>query len=147
MSKLLLSITLSIVSLIFINGQSISDDESFISDVKGQNKLMISDEGKSTPLLISSKDWPGVIRAFKDLQSDIGKVTSVVPELLTDEYSGSTMLIIIAGTIGKSPLIDKLISDKKIDVSGISGNWETFLIQVVKKPFTRSKKSSCYCRQ
>jgi hypothetical protein len=133
MRKLLLSIILSFVSLIFINGQGGSKSESFISNEKGKNNFLISAEGKSTPLLVSSKEWPGVIRAFKDLQSDIGKVTSAVPELLTDEYSGSKTLI-IAGTIGRNPLIDKLISDKKIDATGVAGNWETFLIQVVKKP-------------
>ena len=133
-------ILLSILQLIFVNEQGVSDKESFISLEKGKGKFIISAEGKSTPLLISSKDWPGVIRAFKDLQSDIGKVTSVTPELLTDEYSGSKILI-IAGTIGKSPLIDKLIIDKKIDASGITGSWETFLIQVVKKPFKGVKRA------
>jgi hypothetical protein len=140
MHKLLLTVLLSIVSLIFINGQVSSDNETFVSVEKGKRNFVISAEGKSVPLLISSNEWPGVIRAFKDLQSDIGKVTSVVPELLTDEFTGSKMLI-IAGTIGKSPLIDKLIIDKKIDVNGISGNWETFIIQVVKKPFKGTKSA------
>ena len=77
--KVTTSFTSAIPSLIFINAQS--NNESFISTEKGKGKFPISAEGKSAPLLISSKDWPGVIRAFKDLQSDIGKVTSVVPEL------------------------------------------------------------------
>jgi hypothetical protein len=140
MQRILLTVLLSITALIFINGQSTYDKNTFISTEKGKGKFAISAEGKSTPLLISSKDWPGVIRAFKDLQSDIGKVTTAVPELLTDEYSGSKMLI-ITGTIGKSPLIDELISNKKIDASGIAGNWETFLIQVVKKPFKGVKSA------
>jgi len=121
-----------------LSSQVINDK--FISTEKGSGKFIISEKGKSTPLLISSKEWPGAIRAFKDLQNDIGKVTSVIPELASDNYAGSKEYI-IAGTIGKSPLIDKLISDKKIDVSGISGNWETFLIQVVKKPFPGVKKA------
>jgi hypothetical protein len=35
------------------------------------------------------------------------------------------------GTIGKSRLIDKLIADKKINVSDIKGQWESFVIQTV----------------
>jgi hypothetical protein len=35
------------------------------------------------------------------------------------------------GIIGKSRLIDKLIADKKINVSDIKGQWESFVIQTV----------------
>jgi hypothetical protein len=85
-------------------------------------------------MAISSSDWPGVIKAFSDLRSDIGKVTSSVPALVTDKIPKSKE-IIIAGTIGKSPLIDELIRKKKIDVSDISGKWECFHIEMVLKPF------------
>ena len=111
MNKLLQSILLSLLPLIFINGQVVVN-ESFISTEKGKGKFEISADGKTIPMLISSKEWPGVIRAFNDLQTDLGKVTSVVPEMFTDEIKGKKT-IIIAGTIGKSPLIDKLIQDKK----------------------------------
>ena len=114
--------------------------DSFISNENGKGKLAISVSGRSVPLLISSKDWPGVIRAFKDLQTDIGKVTSAVPELYTDDVPKSKELI-IAGTLGKSPLIDNLVRDKKIDVTGMAGQWETFLIQVVNNPVAGVKKA------
>jgi len=133
----LFAVTYPIISTL---SQSVNDNERFISTEKGKGKFAISVDGKSTPLFISAKDWPGVIRAFKDLQTDIGKVTSSVPELYTDNLPKSKE-IIIAGTIGKNAEIDKLIVDKKIDVTGITGNWETFLIQVVKKPMKGVKKA------
>ena len=34
-------------------------------------------------------------------------------------------------TVGKSPLIDQLVADNKLDVSSIKGQWESFLIQTV----------------
>jgi len=49
--------------------------------------------------------------------------------------------VIIAGTIGKNVVIDKLVKDKKIDVKGIAGKWETFLIQVVNKPLPGVKRA------
>src|SRR5664279_4646334 len=110
--------------------QSVFKNETFISFEKGKGKLIISALGKSAPLLISSDEWPGVIRAFKDLQSDIGKVTSNVPEIYYDNAPASKELI-IAGTIGKSILIDKLVKDNKIDITGITGQWEKFLVQTV----------------
>jgi hypothetical protein len=112
--------------------------QSFISAEKGV--LTVSAAGKSAPLLVSSKDWPGVIRAFRDLQNDIGKVTSSTPEFFTDKVP-KTRELIIAGTIGKSRLIDGLINKKKIDVSDITGKWESFLIQVVDKPMRGVKKA------
>jgi hypothetical protein len=124
----------------FLQAQLSYSSDSFISTEKGNGKLTISVSGRSAPLLISSKDWPGVIRAFKDLQTDIGKVTSAIPELYTDGAPISKELI-IAGTLGKSPLIDNLVRDKKIDISGISGQWETFLIQIVKNPMKGVKKA------
>src|SRR5262249_39092180 len=42
---------------------------------------------------------------------------------------------ILIGTLGKSPLIDRLVADKKIDTTPIAGKWESFLIQVVPNPF------------
>jgi hypothetical protein len=136
--------TFLLIGIVFITqtiySQEVSKYDPFISTENGKGKFVISASGKSAPLLISSEDWPGVIRAFKDLQSDIGKVTSFVPELYTDMIPGSKE-IIIAGTIGRSSLIDKLIRDKKIDVNGITGKWETFLIQTVTAPLPGIRKA------
>ncbi len=107
---------------------------------RNKGAFTISAAGHSAPLLISSKEWPGVSRAFQDLRTDIGKVTSSLPELITDKLPDSKE-IIIAGTIGKSELIDQLIKNKKIDANKITGKWETFLIQIVKKPFKGVKKA------
>jgi Glycosyl hydrolase family 115/Gylcosyl hydrolase family 115 C-terminal domain len=138
MKKLLLFLSFTIFPLIFSSAQSIN--ESFISFENGKGKFAILVSGKPAPLLISSNDWPGVIRAFKDLQSDIGKITSNVPELFTDNVPRARE-IIIAGTIGKNVIIDKLVNDRKIDVKGIAGQWETFLIQVVNKPLPGVKRA------
>ncbi len=138
MKKLLFLLISAISPLLFINAQS--DNESFISTDAGKGKFPISADGKPAPLLISSNDWPGVIRAFKDLQSDIGKATSNVPELFTDNVPRARE-IIIAGTIGKNVIIDKLVKDRKIDITGIAGQWETFLIQVVNNPLPGVKRA------
>ena len=132
MKKLLVLVTILFYFSI-INGQISSDNESFISAEKGKGKFTISASGNSAPLLISSVDWPGVIRAFKDLQTDIGKVTSTLPEFCLDKTPLSDE-IIIAGTIGKNPVIDEMVSNGKLDVKTVAGKWETFLIQVINKP-------------
>src|SRR6185503_12877880 len=49
--------------------------------------------------------------------------------------------VVIAGTIGHSGFIDKLIQTKKINPSLISGKWESFTISVVDQPLRGIKKA------
>ena len=91
--------------------------------------FQLAKDGVSAKILVDSADWAGVIRAAKDLGDDVGKVTGKASEVVTADKieKGS----VVVGTIGKSKLIDGLIADKKIDVSKIKGQWESFLIQTV----------------
>jgi hypothetical protein len=111
----------------------IKDTSSFITTIKGEENFILSSAGKSAPLYIRSEDYTGVIRALRDLQTDIGKVTGVSPHLFIDTMPGERQ-VLFAGTIGKSSLIEELIKNHKIDVGNISGKWESFLIQVVNNP-------------
>ncbi|PVF93161.1 hypothetical protein CPB86DRAFT_130804 [Serendipita vermifera] len=87
---------------------------------------------------LDSNDWPGVIRAAGDVALDFGRVIGTNGTvLLTNSTSSSTSsAIIIAGTIGKSSLIDALVSNSKIDVSAIKGKWESYSSQVVSQPIS-----------
>ena len=89
----------------------------------------IAKNGTSAPIYVDGSEWAGVIRAASDLSDDIRNVSGTASRVVTggSPVRGS----IIIGTIGKSKLIDRLISDKKIDVSRIKGQWESYLIQTV----------------
>lgn len=107
--------------------------KSYISSSKAKGNFTLSAAGKSTTLFIGSKDYPGVIRALKDLKADIGKVTNTEPAILYDKVPAQKELVIV-GTLGKSSVIDQLIKSGKLDVKGIRGKWENFLIQLVDNP-------------
>jgi hypothetical protein len=51
-------------------------------------------------------------------------------------YTSTTLsnTSIIVGTIGQSSLIDKLVSNRKIDVSRTVGKWESFHSEIVMNP-------------
>ena len=117
----------------FCGAQVIPGENDIVLFSREKNAFPLSAAGKSVPVLISSADYPGVIRAVKDLQTDIGKVTGTAPLLFNDQISGNKEIIIV-GTLGKSSLIDKLVKDGKIDVSAIEGKWESYITCVVKKP-------------
>ena len=117
-----------------------ADTLSFVSAQRAASALTLASSGRSAPLVISSEDWPGVIRAYKDLQADIGRVTGVTPKVIFDKPPRKKE-IVIAGTIGKSTVIENLISRGKINVDDISGKWECFLIQTVTNPLPGVKKA------
>lgn len=101
----------------------------YIQYKKTPGAFCIAANGKTASVYVSSEDWPGVIRATKDLGNDIYKVSGTHVDIIEHQLPESKSIII--GTIGKSPLIDKLISEKKLDVSAIKDQWESFLIQIV----------------
>ena len=91
--------------------------------------------GETASLLVdSASDWAGVVRATRDLQADINRVTGLTPPLVTSGTPQAPNLVII-GTIGKSALLDRLVQDRKIDVAAITGKWESFVIQTINNPW------------
>jgi len=82
---------------------------------------------------IDAADWPGAIRAAGDLRADVARVTTVTPALGHDAAHPGTRAVII-GTVGRSALVDRLAREGKIDVSGIRGRWESFLVQTLRDP-------------
>ena len=89
----------------------------------------IARNGQTATIVVDGNDWTGVVRAAHDLADDIGRVcgTAATVKPGTKAKSGS----IVVGTIGESRLIDQLIEKKKIDVSQVQGQWESYLIDVV----------------
>ncbi len=111
-----------------------STDSAYVSSSSGKGYFALAVGGKPAPLYTSPQDWPGVWRAAGDLQADLERVTGAKPALYTSEKVPHQKQVVLIGTLGKSPLIDKLVQRKKLNVAGIAGKWETYVVQVVDKP-------------
>src|SRR5205823_3671551 len=115
--------TLSLASLLFVpttsRAQSTqsSADAQYVVAQPAPDRFPLSTSGASAPVYASARDYPGVIRAVRDLGSDIGRVTSAAPTLTLDSLPRSRQIVII-GTLGKNSLIDRLVREKKLDVVG-----------------------------
>ena len=103
-------------------------------------KFCLANNGKTATIIVSDNDWKGVIRAARDLSDDVRKVTGTASQFdLQSENSVGKLPherqnlkgSILVGTIGRSRTIDALIKQKKIDVSKVRGQWESYLIDVV----------------
>ena len=106
---------------------------SYVSASPGSGRFPLVAGGRAAPLVVSAADYAGVIRVVDDLQSDLAAVTGVRPPVGHDTLPAGRDPVLI-GTIGKSPLIDRLIERGKLDVRGIAGRWETTVEQVVDNP-------------
>ncbi|MDF1559674.1 MAG: glycosyl hydrolase 115 family protein [Bacteroidales bacterium] len=115
--------------------------EVIISAEKSAGSLALVSAGSCAPLCVSPGDWPGVMRALTDLQNDLSRVTGTMPELITGKKVSGADVIIIAGTIGKSALVDRLVRKRRIDVSDIAGKWESYLIEAIDRPFPGVRKA------
>ncbi len=106
---------------------------SYITPIAGRNSVVLMQGQQAAPIWVDSADWPGVIRAAGDLQADVRRVTGLTPSLQRDGTVTAPTLVIV-GTVGRSPTIDRLAREKKIDVSGIAGKWESFFLETVSNP-------------
>jgi len=93
---------------------------------------IVAKDKTPAPIRYDKSDYPGVVRAIGDLQSDINRVTDVKPKLFTSDVS--THYEIVIGTLGKSKQIDDLVASGKLDTKDLKGKWESFVIKTVKNP-------------
>ena len=91
-------------------------------------------QGNSVATLFADPgDYPGVLRAAKNLVADIHRVTGKDASLTADAKTLGSRAILI-GTVGKSAMLDRLAKAGKIDLSSIAGQWDSFFLQVVPDP-------------
>ena len=100
----------------------------------------IAKDGKTASIIVDVDDWKGVIRAARDLGDDVRKVTGVSAQVDLQSANSAGLLPherknlktpILVGTIGKSRIIDALVKQKKLDVSKVRGQWESYIIDVI----------------
>ncbi len=123
-------------STLFLFASSLSfalGEKSYLTSSATSGDLVLVDAKNSATLYVDAKDYQGVQRAAKNLQGDIEKVSAQKPSL-TQTTSELKSQAVIIGTIGHSQLIDELIAQKKIDISGIKNQWDAYQISVVQNP-------------
>ncbi|ANS63447.1 hypothetical protein SLINC_1223 [Streptomyces lincolnensis] len=89
--------------------------------------------GTAVDVFVDAADDPAVIRAAGDLQADVERVGGVRPRLLHALPERASLLVVV-GTLGASPVVDRLVADRRLDVSGVKGRWEASVTQVVERP-------------
>lgn len=81
-----------------------------------------------------------VKKAAAFLAGDIEAVSGKRPAVSNKSSLQGNYPIIVA-TVGNNRLIDRLVTEKKINIDAIKGKWERFIVQTVDKPFPGVKKA------
>jgi hypothetical protein len=142
LNKLLPTIILSLLA--FVHAALALGGPQYVETAPSKNNFPLIQNGSAAALLVDTNDFPGVIIAANNLQTDLSRVTGIVPVMSSDENNSGTNAIII-GTLGKSEIIDQLVRAGKIDPSPIAGKWESFFIQVVLNPLPGINQALVIC--
>jgi Glycosyl hydrolase family 115 len=104
-----------------------------VSTSASPGDLPLAAEGKTARLVVESTAWPGVARAAHDLAEDVQAVSGMTPAVESAlPHSGD---IVLVATVGRSPLLDRLSAQHKIDLAPLRGQWEATLAQTIAHPF------------
>ena len=98
-------------------------------DKAGKSDFTLAQGGESASIIVSDNDWKGVKRTASDLALDLERVTGTAAVVITSDKPSKGC--VIAGTIGSSNVIDRIIKKGKLDVKGIAGQRESFVIEVI----------------
>lgn len=112
----------------------------YITNQSSKGSFPLASNGKVASLMVSSTDFSGVLRVATHLQNDIKNVTEITPNIYQDSIENTDYIVLI-GTLGKNPLIEKLIKEGKIDATELEGKWEKFSTKTVENPFKGIKKA------
>lgn len=95
---------------------------------------------RAATIVVGTDEYPGVLRAARDLQRDIASVSGKTPAWQAGQAVRADDAIIV-GTLGHHALVDRLVEQGKIDARGLAGQWEGFLIQAVADPAPGIKRA------
>jgi len=108
--------------------------QNFITEKKEPNSFLVASSSQAATIYIDPNDDWLINKAAELLQNDLEMVTGKKPVIVHD-LSNSEKNIIIIGSIDNSAIIQKLVTEKKIDIKNIRGKWEAFQVQTISNPF------------
>ncbi|KAF4435942.1 hypothetical protein F53441_13370 [Fusarium austroafricanum] len=97
-------------------------------------------------IVVDQSDYPGIIRAARDLAQDFARVTKGDPSPLIVVASESdfakieTKTAILIGSIGSNGIIKDLVQ-RGVDTQSIEGKWETFSTTVIEESLGKCEKA------
>jgi hypothetical protein len=109
----------------------------YVTTTASATSFTLAAAGVAAPIVYDTTDWPGVARVVGHLRADIARVTGgSEPAVAMDTIPAGARQVVIVGTLGRSALVDGLVTAGKLDVTDVTGKWDTYVLQVVDAPAT-----------
>ncbi|HXS28566.1 MAG TPA: glycosyl hydrolase 115 family protein [Steroidobacteraceae bacterium] len=113
-----------------------------VCDVPVARAFTLIRDGRPASLVVDEHDYAGVLMAARDLRRDLSEVSGAHTTIDVVRASASSLEhishgarpLILIGTLGHSPLIDRLVRVGKLSVTGVEGRWEAYARAVVEAP-------------
>lgn len=124
-----------IAFLIAFGGQTAAaQSEAFwVHDAYHRGDFKLAERTRVADIVVSAEDFRVVQIAAENLAADVQRVTGKKPAV-RNNVNGLQGTVVFAGTLGKNSFIDSLVSQRKLDVTQLRGQWESFLITTVANP-------------
>ncbi|KAF1701577.1 glycosyl hydrolase 115 family protein [Pseudoxanthomonas kaohsiungensis] len=100
-----------------------------VCEARGDGGLALIERGTPLPVLVDAGDFTAVQRAAQALRDDLAAVAGSPAADAADPP-----MAVIAGTLGHSARIDRIVREGQVDTTGVAGTWEAYLLQVVDNP-------------
>lgn len=110
--------------------------DTFIVKDKNDQTIVLCQQSSDLFILSDVNVRAGIKRAIGNLQSDLYKVTGVLPQVLNEKPNKTnTSSLIIIGEIETGSIVDELIKKGKLKAEELKGKNEKYIIQNVENPF------------
>ena len=144
--RLLIIFMLALFIVVPASAQSTAFPPSIITGNPTTLDFQLVTGSNHAAILIDEQDYPTVKLCAGLFRDDVERVTGYKPSLITSQTAEIQYCVII-GSIERSRIIKKLIASRKIDVSGVKGQWESCLTQTVDNPLPGIGKGAGHCRK
>ncbi len=108
--------------------------------------MKLVEGGKALPILVESQAYEGVRLIAETVAEDIRLVTDVRPDVVSGTAQGEGGMpsrMILCGTQGHSPLMERFVSEGKI--ADLTGKREVFQIRMLEKPLPGVEQALVIC--
>ena len=105
--------------------------ENFVVGEAGNGNFPLVTPQEVAALCYDRNEHAGVVRAIRDLQEDVLRVTGRSPRVTLEK--GAALPVII-GTLGRNALVTDMVERGILRAEDLNGKWESFVIAVVDNP-------------
>jgi hypothetical protein len=126
-----LALVLCLAAAQAVQAQGRRETGVLFTDSLARGGFVLVEAGRAPTIIVDPADAAVVRHAADDLADDIKTVTG---QQATVAAAPAGKTAILVGTLGHSRLIDRIVAARKVDVSRLSGAWESFVIASVDRP-------------